>query len=83
MGVSFGHPTFDRLRLMVLAREAIEEQIRLLECECWAEGVDRYALAGVLGMSRSRLYRRHGGVRSGQGPPQAVTCDAEAKRRRP
>jgi len=65
---------FDRLRALVLFREIIDGQIRALECECWDEGVQRAALAGVLGISRAQLYRRHG-TRSGQGPPQAVTCD--------
>lgn len=77
-----GASGFERLKAMVFVRAAIDEQIRVLEAECWVEGVRRSALAAVLGISRAELYRRRS-TRSGQGPPQAVTCDAGAERRRP
>lgn len=76
-----GWSGFERLKAMVFVRAAIDEQIRVLEAECWAGGVRRSALAAVLGISRAELYRRRR-TRSGQGPPQAGTCDAEAERRR-
>jgi hypothetical protein len=60
---------------MLFVRAAVDEEIRVLEVECWAEGVPRSALAEVLGISRAELYRRRS-TRSGQGPPQAVTWDA-------
>jgi hypothetical protein len=76
-----GASGLERLKAMVFVRAAIDEQIRVLEGECWAEGVLRSALADVLGISRAELYRRRS-TRSGQEPPQAVTCDAGAERRR-
>jgi hypothetical protein len=42
----------------LFVRAAVDEEIRVLEVECWAEGVPRSALAEVLGISRAELYRR-------------------------
>jgi hypothetical protein len=53
-----GASGFERLKAMVFVRATVDEQIRLLEAECWAEGVRRSALADVLGISRAELYRR-------------------------
>lgn len=72
----------EQLRALVLVRDLLNREIDEVEA-CWDLGVNRFELAAIVRTSRSDLYRRHGGLRSRQGPPQAVTCDAGAKRRRP
>lgn len=46
---------------LVRAREVLTREIEVLEGLCWDLGVSRFVLAGALGLSRSKLYRRHPG----------------------
>lgn len=68
--------SLDRVQALVLARQLIDEELDTAVRECITNGTDRSALAHLLGVDRSTLYRRHvwtpdEKTRGGQGRPKA------------